>query len=246
MESREESGAVVDSRQMYLDWTAVGAIATLLAVGAALIIAIWGDWLKSLSARPKLTLSISMKPPDCHRIQTTVQFQSPIPFVTSYVGAAGPQAFDTYYFRLAVGNDGKAAARNVGVRAMKLFRLDATTNAYLEDPLFMPMDLTWSHANGSVVVAKIDPELPKHCDLAHVDQPSSAYLQFNTEVTPNQVAPNVWPTVKPAGSYLLRVAVTADNSKPIYRNLKIAFDGNWYASETDMFTKGVIITVAQA
>lgn len=154
-----------------------------------------------------------------------------------------PMAFDTYYFRLAIGNEGNDAARNVGVRAMQLSKLDAATNAYLEDPLFMPMDLTWSHANGSVVVAKIDPELPKHCDLAHVDQPSSTHIQFNTEVTPNQVAPNVWPTVKPAGTYLLRVAATADNSKPVYRTLKIAFDGKWYAAEKDMFTKGVVITV---
>ena len=173
-----------------------------------------------------------MRPPDCHRIQTTAQL--PTGLVTS---------FDTYYFRLAVGNDGGAAARNVGVRAIRLLKLDTPSGAYMEDPLFMPMDLTWSHANGSVVVAKIDPELPKHCDLAHVDQPSSTHLQFNTEVTPNQVAPNVWPTIKPAGTYQLRVAATADNSKPVYTTLKIAFGGKWYAAETDMFTKGVVITV---
>ena len=98
-------------------------------------------------------------------------------------------------------------------------------------------------AGGSVVVAKIDPKLPKHCDLAHVDNPSSTHLQLNTEVTPNVVAPGVWPTIKPAGTYRLEVAVTADNAPPVYRTLRIVFDGKWYASETDMFTKGVVISV---
>jgi hypothetical protein len=232
---------------MQLDWVAVGAIATLLAVLAALAIAIWGDWLKSLASHPNLTLSIEMKPPDCHRIQTTAQIQFQTTPMQALGGAVPPPplttAYDTYYFRLAVGNDGSAAAKNVGVRAIKLSRFDPTSGVYQVDPLFMPMDLTWSHANGSVVVAKIDPDLPKHCDLAHVDQPSSAYLQFNTEVTPNQVAPNVWPTVKPAGTYELRVAATADNSRPVYGTLKIAFDGMWHKSETDMFTTGVVITV---
>jgi hypothetical protein len=60
-----------------VDWVAVGAVATVLAVVAALVIAIWGDQLKSLTSRPKLTLAISMKPPDCHRITTMVRVQVP-------------------------------------------------------------------------------------------------------------------------------------------------------------------------
>jgi hypothetical protein len=110
----------------------------------------------------------------------------------------------------------------------------------------MSMDLTWSHANGSVVVAKIDPRLPKHCDLAHIDKPSSTHIQFNTEVTPNEVAPGIWPTVKAAGTYKLEVAVPADNSIPLYRTLNITFDGIWYQTEKDMFEKGVVVSVDNA
>ena len=87
-------------------------------------------------------------------------------------------------------------------------------------------------------------ELPQHCDLAHVDQASSTHLQFCTEVTPNQVAPGIYPTIKPAGTYRLCVAATADNSKPVYRTLTIAFEGKWYPTEKDMFTKGVVITAS--
>jgi hypothetical protein len=217
--------------------TLFGAIATFLAVVAALAIAIWGDWLKSLTSRPKLAISISMSAPDCHKIQTTQQL----------VGPGGQMlpvaAFDTYYCRLSVGNDGNAPARDVGVRAIKLSRLDPKSGEYIVDPHFMAMDLTWAHAGGKVTVAKIDPRLPKHCDLAHVDHSNTKFLQFNTEVTPNEVAPGVWPTVKPAGTYRLEVAATADNAKPLYRTLKIVFGGTWYATEKDMFSKGLTIEV---
>jgi hypothetical protein len=135
--------------------TALGALATFLAVVAALAIAIWGDWLKSLTSRPRLAISISMKAPDCHKIQTTQLLQ--LPGVAQPIQAA---TFDTYYFRLFVGNDGNAAARNVGVRAIRLSKLNPKSGVYYEDPHFMSMDLTWSHAGGSVVVAKIDPKLP--------------------------------------------------------------------------------------
>lgn len=234
-----------------MDWVAFGSIATLLAVVAALAIAIWGDQLKALASRPALTLSISMQPPDCHRITSTrVEIvQVPvIPGATNPAIITTPQQvaeikYQTYYCRLSVGNDGNAAARNVGVRAVGLTRLDGKTKTYIDDPHFMGMGLTWSHANGSTVVGKIDPKLPKHCDLAHVDEPLSKYLQLNTEVTPSEVAPGVWPTVKPAGTYRLRVGVTADNAKTLYKTLKIVFQGKWYDTEAEMFKKGLVITV---
>ena len=127
--------------------------------------------------------------------------------------------------------------------AFQLSKLDPAASTYGDDPYFMSMDLTWSHANGSVVVAKIDPRLPKYCDLLHVDEPTSSHMQINTEVRPNQVGPGMWPTIKPAGTYRLRVAVTADNAKPLYKTLKIVFDGTWYESEAEMFSRGVVITV---
>jgi hypothetical protein len=105
------------------------------------------------------------------------------------------------------------------------------------------MNLTWSHAAGSVIVTKIDPKLPRHCDLCHVDYPTRNHIQFNTEVTPNPVAPNVWPTIKPAGTYRLQIAATADNAKPVHRTLKIEFKATWYPTEMDMFSNGLLVSV---
>ncbi|HEX2680638.1 MAG TPA: hypothetical protein VHQ03_05040, partial [Candidatus Dormibacteraeota bacterium] len=126
--------------------------------------------------------------------------------------------------------------------AIRLLKLDAK-GAYEADPYFMPMNLTWSHAGGSTEAGKIDPKLPRHCDLCHVDYPTRAYLQFNTEVTPNQVANGVWPTIKPAGTYRLEVAATADNAQPVHRILKIEFNATWYPTEADMFSRGLTVAV---
>ncbi len=85
--------------------------------------------------------------------------------------------------------------------------------------------------------------MPRHCDLAHIDEPESNLLKFNTEVELNEVAADIWPTTKPAGTYRLRVAVVADNSKPRYWQLRIVFSGNWYDDEAEMFENGVRVEV---
>ncbi len=213
--------------------TLLGAVATFLAVIAALAIAIWGDWLKSVASRPRLTVSISMQAPDSVRIQTTA---------SNILMSGQIIAYLSYYYRLSIGNIGTTAAINVEVRAIKLLRFDAATNEFQNDPAFMPLNLIWSNVGGTVM-AKIDPELPKHCDLAHVDQPSAAYLQLSTEVVPNQVGPQVWPTIKPQGDYRLRIALTADNSKPVYRTLRMTFDGQWHPNEPDMYASGLHVVV---
>ena len=128
--------------------TAGGAVATLLAVVAALAIAIWGDWFKSWFRRPKLVISISMTAPDCHKIQSTGQIQ--LPGSAAVVQVA---AFETYYCRLSIANDGNASARGVSVRAIQLSKLNAH-GGYDADPYFMPMNLTWSHAGGSTEAGK--------------------------------------------------------------------------------------------
>src|ERR1700694_209817 len=92
------------------DW--ITAIATFLAVVAALSIAIWGDWLRSLASRPALTISISPKAPDCHRIQATGQALVQVTEGPTTRQELQPVTFDTYYCRLEVGNKGNAPAKN--------------------------------------------------------------------------------------------------------------------------------------
>jgi len=79
------------------------AVGTVGAVVIALILAIWGDPIRAWAFRPKLDISIKMKPPDCHRIQTTLE------------GLPGGRTakLETYYCRMQVWNRGNQQARNV-------------------------------------------------------------------------------------------------------------------------------------
>lgn len=214
------------------------AIATALAVVVALVIAIWGDDMKAWFRKPLLTLSIRPHAPDCHKIMTT-GFNPQGWFALQYM---------SYFMRFAIGNDGRTAAKNVVVRALKLW-CRAANGTYTEDPYFLPMNLIWSHSStqtqpqGSVIASRIDPQLPRHCDLGHVDEGGGGLLTFCTEVKPNEVAPNVWPTVKPAGHYRLSVAVVADNADTRYYLVEIGWDGQWRDNETEMFRDGLVPTV---
>src|SRR5207244_3745631 len=102
------------------------------------------------------------------------------------------------------------------------------------DPTFIPLNLKWANT-GETVSPRIPARgMSKHCDLCFVQQDSEEYLTFVTEVFPNPVAPDVWPTRKEAGSYKLDVAVVADNADPVRKTLLIEFGGKWFDDADEM------------
>lgn len=119
------------STDLVTAWGTVGAaVATFLAVVVALVVAIWGDWLKSLTNRPSLTLSIDMHAPDCIKIMSRGEALVNI-IGRELRGALIHQVrrtvtihveYPTYYLRLAIGNEGNTAAVNVVTRAVELWR----------------------------------------------------------------------------------------------------------------------------
>jgi hypothetical protein len=221
------------------DW--LTGIGTISAVVAALSIAIWGDWMKALFARPRLVITIGMRPPDCHKIQVQTQ---------AHQGQVLTVALDVYseayWFRLSVGNVGRVTARNVEVRLLSLQVL-GPEGVFEDDPSFIPLGLIWSHSMArSMVAARIPRGVPKHCDLCHVLDPAGdapRLFEFDTEVSPRQVGPDLWPTRKPPGTYRGRLVVTADNAGPTYFDFEIKYTG-WFDDETTMFQRGFTVTVS--
>lgn len=214
------------------DWlTAVGTVG---AVGVALFIAIWGDWLKGIFAKPILAVGIRMEPPDCLKIRYVVDQRG----VTTFYA-------NSYYCRLAVRNDGRLGARNVEVSLLSLSRRN-DDGQFEQDRSFIPLSLVWSNSNPrSTVADRIPPDgLSKHCDFCHVveDGTANPILNLDTEVTPTELAPGVWPTRKPVGTYQGRLAVTSDNAKPYYRDFTITYTG-WKDDEDDMFREGLVIAM---
>ncbi len=191
----------------------------------AVVLAGWGDEIRRMVSRVKLTILFKNSAPDCQLIQATM----PEEFRTFKVNTA--------VVRFRVGNDGSAPATNVEARLIRVWRSNG--HAFVEDTDFLPLNLLWSNVN-TTTTRVIHRGLPKHCDLLQAvnqgpDTPMT--FRFLTEVIPGEVRPGVQPTIKPAGVYRARVAVTADGAEPAYKVFDIRFSGRWTDVEVDMFGK---------
>jgi len=170
-------------------WAA--ASATFLAV----LVALFKDEILRWWRKPKLTVSIVLQPPDCHK--TTLDYE--VRRTTVVYGSA-----ECYYLRLWVANEGQTRAERVQVFAAKLFRRTAD-GSFKQVDSFLPMNLRWSHSQqGSrapeIFADGISPEMGKRCDLGRVVdphhhanlgeelpgvQPGQAILALDLEVPPN-------------------------------------------------------------
>lgn len=200
-------------------WTAVAAIGTLLAVAAALIIAVWGPGLGGIFFKPKLKVSIDMRPPDCFKMMET----------------------NSYWCRLRVANDGNREATDVEIQLLRLWRVEH--GRQIEDHDFLPLNLIWADIEVATM-PRIQPRLFKHCALCSTTNVGSTnlLLDFRTSVIPKQLRNNVWPSRKPPGHYILNLVASANNAKPVYHSLAIKF-AQWFDDEGEMFSKGLVIKI---
>jgi hypothetical protein len=225
----------------YAEWAA--AYATFLAV----LVALFKDEVLRWWRRPRLRVSISLAPPDCHK--TTLAYPTP--------PAGVIKTADCYYLRLWVENIGSARAEWAQVYAAKLLRRNAD-GLFREVPAFLPMNLRWAHgqraAGGPEVYAQsIAPGMGKHCDLGRVVDPaarkavgddlpniavSETILSLDLEVQPNTLAHLV-----PPGTYRLELKAAAANCRPKATTVEITITGKWIADEARMFSEGLGVRV---
>jgi hypothetical protein len=135
-------------------------------------------------------------------------------------------------------------ARHVEVQLLRLHRVER--DQVVNDPDFLPLSLNWSHISRTVMSA-IPPGLFRQIDLCHTYDlgvaPAKNWIEFDTEIRPNQIRPDVWPTRKGPGEYRLDFVASADNAKPAYRTLSITFTGTWTADERKMFSEHLHVQV---
>lgn len=184
----------------------------------ALVIALWGAQLRNLMSGPRLTMTIDMQSPDCHPIR---------------------RDRDGYYYRMRIGNNGRGRATDVEVRILALRR--QVDGVYVGDEDFRPLNLKWSHSTMTVSPG-IGAGLDRHCDLCHVwkNDGEEPLVEFDTEVEPSEVRPNVWPTRKPPGDYELDLVVIATEARALHRTLGIQFV-KWHDDTNAMFSQGLTI-----
>jgi hypothetical protein len=234
------------------DW--LSAIGTLLAVAAALFIAIFQDWLRSIFSRPRLEVSISLNPPYCQKI---------VKYFTSPPLASGNQLYgkqyqaDCYYFRLLIKNNGNVRAEHVEVYAAELTKQVANRSFQLVET-FTPMNLVWSNL-GKAYLPAISPKMEKLCDLGHIIEPDKRTMVFedhnpNLEVPPNEttfsfevevISSTLGHVIEP-GRYRLKLIIGAANSKPIQKTVEVNLTGKWYDDERRMLAEGISIAISSS
>lgn len=224
-----------------LQW--LQAIGPMLAAIVALAIAIFQDSMRAWFKKPKLDVSIDLKPPDCHKIPMNLFDKHGNIFDT----------VDTYYLRLKIINKGNKKAENVEVFASSL--QEQKNDKWSQVISFLPMNLVWAD-NHLVFYPIIHPETPKHCDLAHIINPQErSKLKHENKEWPDaqqdktilsfdtHARPSTFSYLHPPGKYRLFLAVGASNAKTIKRTLEITLDGSWYDGENEMFKKGVNVAI---
>lgn len=227
---QQSSQVIFTNKSDLASW--IAAIATFFASIVAILIALFGDWAKTIFFKPILKVGIKMSPPDCHKIESTVTDQN-----GNVISSQ-----DTYYYRLRIRNDGNLQAQDVEVKLLTLWKKHPN-GRYYEDHNFLPLNLVWSHSLGKIITTpKIQPKIFKHCDLCHtINTPSGLLIQFDTDIIPNRVTQNRYPTIIDSGKYRLKIVIVANNSKPLYKTLQIDFTGHWYNDEEEMFRNGLSI-----
>jgi hypothetical protein len=218
--------------------TWAGVIATFLAV----VVALLKEEIVRLWRRPKLTATIRLEAPDCHKTELT--------WTNPNSGQVLGRGW-CYYFRLWVENKGKQSAERVQVFTGKLMRKHAD-GIFREEKSFLPMNLVWSHT-GEIFKERISPNMGSHCDLGYVQEPSfriqtalaggrtlpgvpedKTVLALELEAKPNTLTDLLPPSV-----YRLELILAAANASPKVKRLEITLTGEWFPDETKMFSDGI-------
>jgi hypothetical protein len=212
------------------EWlTAIGTVGT---VAVALILAVWGEEIKTLFVRPKLSLKVHVGRPYSEK--------------TVWTGSRVANPPSVYYFRLAIRNRGNAAAHDVQVF---LARIERVTAEGVEDvSRFAPMNLNWSYRR-SATLPTLLPHMPHvFCDIAHVTDPTyKNSMAESLSHVPQQDAvlaldvefrANTGGYLFEAGTYYFHILLAAANAHPRRYKLEVVFCGKWFEEEEQMFNVG--------
>jgi hypothetical protein len=201
-----------------------------VAVGTVVLafVAVFQQWLQQLVVRPRLSLNARVARPDAEKNKWT-------------------NGADVYYFRLAVINEGNAAARDVQVYLAGVERLRAD-NRYEPVERFSPMSLLWAHIRQTTKPIIVPKMPPLFCDLAHVSDPSKksvtqeslpgvaatdAVLGLDVEVVGFASRHLLEP-----GTYKFNLKLAASNHPPRDYTLEVVFPGKWFDNQEKMFSDG--------
>lgn len=192
----------------------------------ALSIAVFGEHMRRLVFRPRLSLAVGNQNPYC---------------VMNRYLSVGEQSVERphYSLRLAIENLGNSQANNVEVFAMNLQRQKGREQF---EPVngFVGAYLAWSDGEGKALEL-LNPGMPKYCYLGRVfctdglpeswhsriPYPKEDYLGHRTIIDLPAPGGSGQRQRFGPGNYLLTVRIGAANAKQVQSTLKINVTGRW-------------------
>jgi len=179
------------------EWlTAIGTIAVA-------VMAIWGDWIRTHIAGPKLQLSLRA---DGFRTPRT----------------DGVKSWNAIFFHLLVSN-GRTWSPAEAVRVMVVgIARRRPDGSYIAEPLIAHFQLTWAFPEFHELFPTIA-ERSETCDLGFLDGPAAQQFRLSTYIKPSTFPGYV------ARSDAVRVTLVASahngQSRPLI--VEISWDGTW-------------------
>ena len=211
----------------------------LLSVLAALFLgASGGDWMKSWFRKPKLSISIKVAPPDCHK-------------TSFYRSDVDRKVCDTYYFRFRIENAGNFFAENIEVMVTEVYK--KKYDQYEKETSFLPLNLVWSHYR-QMTMPKIQPKLFKHLDFGYMLKSENEHLdRFNITERPKvifeldvAVRPNTGSHILLPGDYKIKIIFAGNNVSPIEKTYKVVVKDAWDDNEERMLQNNILIEETNA
>jgi hypothetical protein len=220
------------------EWlTAIGTVATAII---AVLLALYGEQVKRWKWHPNLKLRARVRRPDADKVSRVARLES---------GHRIPLG-ESWYFRLAVFNDGNETAENVQVFLARVERKHGHKLERVER--FTPMNLRWTNTDDEVTSRDrvTRPTLlvetpPVFCDLLHISDPTTKRSQGEdlTGVVQEdgvlaldvQVATYSKGHLLEPGKYLLHLTVAASNSPSVHYVMEVSYSGKWSPDEEAMF-----------
>ena len=207
--------------------------AVIIAPSVA-VLAILYDWIRSFIWKPKLKISIELKPPDCQKVPLIDQ-------------ETHRHVCDTYYFRFRIENTGNYRLEDVEVMITDLYQKNSKKE-YGRQP-FLPLNLRWSHSN-TAVIPRIQSDLYKHCDFGHIIKSENAKASHYDLPRPVKIVFLLDTIVRPTtgtflllpGDYKVRIIVGASNIKSEAKIYNLVVKDKWTDDEEEMLRENVSIT----
>lgn len=186
-------------------WTLVIQGAVAVGTLGAVVMAIWGDWVRSILASPRLMIKLRDNSGE------------PTNF---------PDGSAVRYYHIAVSNGRRwAPAKNVVVYLTRLEK--PSPDGSWHSALFSgPLPLTWQFAKFSAGLPSIGHE--KYCDLGRIIKGRN--FEILTQFKPN----NFDPCLYPKGKLRAHFSAIGENARSAGLIVEIAWDGQWVEGAREM------------